>query len=104
MNLSLFDQPRARETDPHTSHDAAASVRGLRKKQADVYTILTASPVGLTDIGIDWVHHDRGYPPQSSSGLRTRRSELVALGLVRDSGRREQLPSGRQAIVWEVTP
>lgn len=41
---------------------------------------------------------------QSPSGIRSRRSELVELGLVRDSGRKVILePSGRRAIVWELT-
>jgi hypothetical protein len=42
-------------------------------------------------------------PKQSPSGIRTRRSELVEEGIVKDSGRLETLPSNRKAIVWELT-
>ena len=41
-------------------------------------------------------------PEQSVSGLRTRRSELVKRGLVKDSGKKRKLESGRMAVVWEV--
>jgi hypothetical protein len=38
----------------------------------------------------------------SVSGARTRRSELVDVGMVEDSGRRELTQAGRQTIVWRV--
>lgn len=52
----------------------------------------------------DWElvrRYDR-EPRQSESGLRTRRSELTAAGLVRDTGSRVRLPSHRYAIVWSA--
>ena len=39
---------------------------------------------------------------RSPSGLRTRVSELVNLGLVKDSLKREATPSGRQATIWTL--
>ncbi len=40
--------------------------------------------------------------PMEASTQRPRRIELVAAGLVRDSGRKAQTSSGRKATVWEV--
>jgi len=43
-------------------------------------------------------------PMASPSGVRSRRAELVVLGLVEDTGLRRKLVSGRNAIVWKQTP
>lgn len=92
---------RARASDPDTSHAAAASVDNMSKTRLAILDVLrTWGPTDdemirklvLTRIG-------RGTP----SGIRTRRSELVALGLVRDSGKRAETVTGRQAVLWEVT-
>lgn len=94
----LFDEPRARRTDPKTSHAAAKSVRGVRKSQAEVLRVLTEHGP-LTDAGI-YRHLDSKR--FSLSGARTRRSELVAQGLAFDTGQTERLDSGRRAILWGV--
>ncbi len=87
----------ARRSDPDTSWEAARSVTNLRKSQEEVYAVLAASD-GLTDEQIgNWLHAS-----QSPSGLRTRRAELVARGLVVDSGKRRVGPTGRRMIVWAV--
>jgi hypothetical protein len=39
-------------------------------------------------------------PRASESGIRSRRAELVAQGLVVDTGGRVKLPSGRWATLW----
>lgn len=86
----------ARRTDPDTSHDAAESIRNLRASQdAVLATFWRFGP--MTDQEL--VDRYAG-PPQSTSGLRTRRHELVDRGLIRDSGERRKLESGRLAIVW----
>jgi len=38
----------------------------------------------------------------SPSGLRTRRAELVRMGLVEDSGKTAAISTGRQAILWRL--
>jgi hypothetical protein len=38
----------------------------------------------------------------SDSGIRSRRSELAATGLVIDTGDRKKMASGRMSIVWGV--
>jgi hypothetical protein len=91
---------RARFTDPETSHEAAASVEDIRKSQAWVYMALNELG-SATDEQLNAFARRMGYPI-SPSGLRTRRSELVGLGLVVDSGQRQRLASGRRAILWQV--
>jgi hypothetical protein len=113
--LPLYDPPpeappaadpapaaHARRADPETSHAAAASLTPgtLRASQAEVLTILRQGPMHdqrIAQTALAW------HSKQSPSGLRTRRAELVAAGLVEDSGRREILPSGRSSVVWRLT-
>jgi hypothetical protein len=91
-----------RPADPQTSHDAAASLGDVRESQRTVHRLLrTYGPA--TDEQLLAIAGHAGFHI-SPSGLRTRRHELVALDLVRDTGRRVQMRSGRMAIVWEVTP
>ena len=102
---SVATQARARRTDPETSHAAAASltVDGLRASQAAVLKFLQEGGP-MTDAALveDYPQHAEDMPRQSQSGLRSRRAELTAGGLVEDTGRRVRLESGRQAIVWQA--
>lgn len=98
---NLFDVAHARRTDPSTSHAAAASVRRIRESQADVLSVIrNCGPI--SDEGMIRAYRSMGMPWQSDSGLRTRRSELVALGVVRDSGGKTKTASGRKTILWKV--
>lgn len=90
----------ARSTDPQTSWDAARSISSARLRASQVYVLTLFKELGpMTDESL-LECAERGV--QSPSGLRTRRAELVELGLLRDSERRARLRSGRWAIVWEV--
>jgi len=100
----------ARRTDPITSHLAAATVRELPARRLAVWQALnTFGDDGATDGQLAdlyghytsnvWADH---YPKQFPSGLRTRRNELVADGLVEDTGRKTQMRTGRLAIVWRT--
>lgn len=94
--------PRARSTDPRTSHAAAASVRNVNDRQQAVLNCFRDHPGGLTDEDLEHAYDVGGYgPQQTDSGLRTRRHELVEQGLVRDSGRKGVTAAGRAAVVWE---
>jgi hypothetical protein len=92
------DEPRSRQTDPETSHDAAASVRNRTETQEGILNALYEWGKMTDQELVDWYEG----PKASPSGLRTRRAELVKMGKVRDSGQRVVLPSGRRAIVWEI--
>lgn len=96
----------ARNTDPSTSHSAARSVQNITATQQAIMKLLQIQP--MTDqrlvefytaqirMGAD----ARDFPRASESGIRSRRAELVDAGLVKDSGAREKLESGRSAVVW----
>lgn len=98
----------ARRTDPQTSHAAAAGLtpERLRVSQEAVLAVLTAfGPLhdeALVAVYREQTRQDPGLIWQSDSGIRTRRAELVRLGLVRDSGTKIQLVSGNFSIVWEA--
>jgi hypothetical protein len=103
---AAIEEPRAhaRWTDPETSHDAAASLDPitLTSIQAKVLDVLqTRGP--RPDVELVILYHAR-YGSAGESTIRTRRRELVDLGLVRDTGERVVLQSGRHAIVWEAIP
>lgn len=94
-----------RKGHPNTSRDAAASVTKLTQKRV-LLRAFSYAPRS-TETGISYTYeklrqqNPQDYPLQSPSGLRARRSELVRLGLIRDSGERVKTPYGRYAIVWQ---
>lgn len=90
-------EPRARQSDPETSHQAAKSVRNCVTIREAILTFLLQGP--KTDCDLE---RDMAWMAVSPSGLRTRRAELVKLGKVCDSGQRRVLLTGRKAIVWRA--
>lgn len=102
---TLFEPTaHARRSDPETSKAAASSVRRIRESQADVLTVIrNYGP--LSDEELIQKYRGAlalGAVRQSDSGIRTRRSELVALGVVVDSGLRGKTASNRQTVLWKV--
>ena len=90
--------PRARNTDPKTSHTAAESVTNLTQTQATILRVLKR-PRTDTQL-IEAYRKLKRAPLASESGIRSRRAELVDKGLVVDSGTRALTPFNRQSIVW----
>ena len=89
---------KARNFDPKTSHDAAASVDNITATQEYV---LKALRKPRADVELVEVYRRfKTSPRASESGIRSRRAELVDRGLVVDTGKRVRLESGRFAIVW----
>jgi hypothetical protein len=100
--LLFFPEPptaHARHSDPPTSHMAASAVNvGLsqmlvlsimqRLGEATDEQILEAATLFKQTI--------------TPSGARTRRSELVKAGFLKDSGRKGVTKSGNKTIVWEL--
>ena len=97
----------ARNTDPDTSHEAARTVRRRLCEQVRAGVVRLLEKYGpMTDEDIAEWWTDPGFadvfPVVSSSGLRTRRAELVTEGRVVETGERRRLTSGRRAIVWGI--
>lgn len=94
---------RARTTDPKTSHEAAASVRPeqITKTQAAIVKLL-----GISDMSDDelFLRYFQGaenglWPHASQPGVRSRRSELVKMGMVRAKGY-GKTRFGRSCTIW----
>jgi len=96
----LLLEAKTRASDGHTSRKAASSVTNMTKKRQDV--MITFRRYGtLTDEQLVSVYGQMGdVADQSESGLRTRRSELVKMGLLCDTGQTRRIRSGRMAVVW----
>lgn len=106
MDPTLFDdlRPSARNSDPDTSHAAAHAV--TRQAQSALHSaILEALQVygPQNDEGIAYLLAEH-YPEvmSSPSGIRSRRSELVRLGLVVDTGTMLPTARGRASVVWQA--
>lgn len=91
-----------RSGSPETSYEAAASVEDLTAKQNAVCWLLREFGA-MTDQQIAQRYPTPGFlPVQSESGLRTRRSELVALGKVEFSGSWGSTSGGRRSRIWKA--
>lgn len=108
---SAFATPRplARPSDPATSHAAARAIDNLTAHQAAVLRVLRVTGRPMTDDDIAehyarWIASgNKELPEQTASSLRTRRSELVDKGLVKDSGQRAPMRTGRPGTAWSAT-
>lgn len=98
------DAPRARSSDPETSHAAAASVRNISATQATILEIFNVyGPMSDDELVAlyQWMSElGEAVPQASESGIRTRRSELVEAHEVMDLDQVRTLESGRKAIIW----
>lgn len=104
--LPLF-AAHARSNDPETSKRAASSVVNLGRTRDAIRSILesygpsTDDRIGVIYRGLSMMFGG-DLPEVSTSGLRSRRSELVRLGLIEDSGQRAKTQSGRDSIIWRL--
>jgi hypothetical protein len=89
--------PHARTTDPETSHEAAMSVTNITPLKQEILQRLMTP---MTDTDLYQLLTTSSRLIVTESGVRSRRAELVQAGLVRDTGERVKLATGRRAIVW----
>jgi hypothetical protein len=92
--------PHARTTDPETSHQAAQSVTNITPLKQEILQRLMTP---MTDQLLYELIDRTSDLVVTESGVRSRRSELVQAGLVKDTGAREKLKTGRNAIVWATS-
>lgn len=100
----MSKKPLARTTDPMTSH-LAPSGKAARATIADaVLKTLKKHRRGLTDEQLVDVYRALPKAPKATpSGIRTRRAELVAAGLVEMVTDREGVTeTGRRAKIWRA--
>lgn len=95
--------PNARHTDPSTSHEAARSLTAERLTETQSAILELLGSRQMTDELIQRAYDvgvaDGAWSPASPSGLRSRRAELVARGLVEEKDR-DKTRFGRSTIVW----
>jgi hypothetical protein len=113
--LSVFPEKsvaRARVHDPDTSHEAAASIDGITKRQEGVLRVFEAFGPMCDEKLVklyDRLHRDQPltFPRQSPSGIRSRRAELADPEKTQPpkivyAGRKDLTDSGRKTRVWRV--
>jgi RNase adaptor protein for sRNA GlmZ degradation len=92
--------PKARLTDPITSHEAAESVGNLTATKQAILDLLKLPATDEELVNRYQSVVRLGLAPQASpSGIRSRRHELAEINLVKqiDYGKSAM---GRKAIVW----
>lgn len=93
---------RTRRKDPHTSHEAVATLElRMTKLRRDTLQCFRGRPL-LTDLELQALCDNHG------STYRTRRDELVKMGMIEDSNMRVFQTSPRRKnptkrIVWRIT-
>lgn len=121
-DTAIATEAHARRTDGDTSHEAAASVINIGAKHDAVLLVLrnmrdfvdvddsTPYADGMTHPQlVEWYEwgrdrYPRKFPAQTEQSIRSRCAELVAAGIVVDTGIRKALPTGRRAKVWAPAP
>jgi hypothetical protein len=104
MSIQNETVPKARTTDPQTSWDAAESVRNVTDTQAAILMLLRATPMCDEKLIAEYRRWERidNYPAASDQGIRSRRAELVRLGLVIPAPYKELMSTNRYGQVWQV--
>jgi hypothetical protein len=93
--------PHARTTDPITSHAAANSISNGQLAATQILVVSCFAGGPLADFELVKMFQELYPATASESGIRTRRAELVALGVLVDTGFKVKMPlSKRLAIVW----
>ena len=94
--------PRARKSDPYTSHLAAEEVMNYTQVQIFILELFNNAVDGFTDEELVGAYN-RTFGiqcPASDASLRSRRAELRDRNQLRDSGHTRMTRLGHKSIVW----
>lgn len=91
---------RARTGDPDTSHEAARSVRNIHASHRTILDLFRKYGP-MSDEALLYAVADEGLT-MSPSGVRSRRSELVALRRLEATGRYTDTQAGRRTTIWDL--
>jgi hypothetical protein len=93
-----FSEPKARRTDPDTSHLAAKRMKLMANDDRRLVLVEHyCYPDGLTDFEV------AANLGRLQTSLGMRRNELCEVGLIEKTPIRRPTPSGSPAIVWRIT-
>jgi len=90
-------EAHARNTDPGTSHAAAASVRATDLESRVLEAIRYCEPGGATSSELE------SLTKLTNQSLTPRFAPMRRKGLIYDSGEKRKGESGRMQIVWRYT-
>jgi len=93
------DSPRARRSDPVTSHESA-DLANLSKPRNWVLYVLSCGPLTDQEVVLLASSFHQPFTPQR---IRTARAELTRMGLVEKSGIYRLTENNRRAVVWAAT-
>lgn len=96
MTDAILTEPRARATDPQTSHDAAEQAKDMPKKHHDliVDALRCKGPMGKDGIAAHtWI---------DGVAVCRRLKELQRLGRIKPTGKTVSSMSGRQEREWSL--
>ena len=102
LDMFTTSHAAARATDPETSWEAAVNITGIREQQAKIWTILIDHGP-LIDESIYKFMIAQGWMI-SEAGCRTRRKELVDLGLVKFDETWGETKLGNRSRQWRAVP
>lgn len=97
------DTPRARTTDPVTSHEGADASMATRVAIQNHVMKLFEHFGAMTDRELtEHYFASPDHPPADPESPRKRRSALTADGLLVDTGLTRRSANGRSAVVWRI--
>ena len=102
--MDMFSVARARATDPATSHEAAARTRDLSGTKQGILYFLGRRPMIDEELEAAYLAgwERFGFPLATRQSIRSRRNELVKLGLVEAAGELGMTSNGGNSMVWRV--